>query len=242
MNGGAGSGEGGALTTNLKEVFEKAGQAGDTENWNENTFADDTFHTLHFFYLERGNGASNMSLKFNLMTILESEIKKVNQDYDKPDTLEGVAGAEFALYPAENGTDWKIKEGYKDTPYATGTTDASGEFILRGKDDIPILPSDLQRESNYWVLRETKVPEGYRSIGEVHFHLSDNDGQYPLLLSDSAWDVGAYAMSKVLVTADTLPGEESTGTRTVPVAGKEGETVTVFQGGNPVGHHVRGDS
>ena len=176
-----------------------------------------------------------MSLKFNLMTILESEIKKVNQDYAEEDVLEGVAGAKFELYPAKNGTDWQIKDGYEKQPYATGTTDASGEFILRGQNNMPILPSDLKEESDYWVLVETEVPEGYRGVGEVHFHLSQNDGQYPLLLSDSTWDVGAYAMSKVLVTAETNGKEDDNATRTVPIAGNEDKTVTVFQDGKPVG-------
>ena len=233
INEGEKNANGGYKKTTLKETFEEADQT--WEYGESNTFADNTFHTLHFFYLERGNSDSNMSLKFNLMTILESEIKKVNQDYAEEDVLEGVAGAKFELYPAKNGTDWQIKDEYENQPYATGTTDASGEFILRGQNNMPILPSDLKRESVYWVLQETEVPEGYRSIGEVHFHLSDNDGQYPLLLSDSTWDVGAYAMSKVLVTAETSGTNDEEGTRTVPVAGKEGKTVEVYKNGEPVG-------
>ena len=51
------------------------------------------------------------------------------------------------------------------------------------------------------------MPEGYRGIEEVHFHLQSNDSGYPILLSDSTWDVGAYAMSKVLA-ARTVSGEE----------------------------------
>ena len=233
INEGEKNANGGYKKTTLKETFEEADQT--WEYGESNTFADNTFHTLHFFYLERGNSDSNMSLKFNLMTILESEIKKVNQDYAEEDVLEGVAGAKFELYPAKNGTDWQIKDGYEKQPYATGTTDASGEFILRGQNNMPILPSDLKEESDYWVLVETEVPEGYRGVGEVHFHLSQNDGQYPLLLSDSTWDVGAYAMSKVLVTAETNGKEDDNATRTVPIAGNEDKTVTVFQDGKPVG-------
>ncbi|MDR4039053.1 MAG: S-layer homology domain-containing protein [Evtepia sp.] len=233
INEGEKNANGGYKKTTLKETFEEADQT--WEYGESNTFADNTFHTLHFFYLERGNSDSNMSLKFNLMTILESEIKKVNQDYVEEDVLEGVAGAKFELYPAKNGTDWQIKDGYEKQPYATGTTDASGEFILRGQNNMPILPSDLKEESDYWVLVETEVPEGYRGVGEVHFHLSQNDGQYPLLLSDSTWDVGAYAMSKVLVTAETNGKEDDNATRTVPIAGNEDKTVTVFQDGKPVG-------
>ena len=168
VNGGEDSGQKGASSTTLKQAFESAGKNGDDDDWAQNTFSEGTFHTLNFFYLERGNGASNMSLKFNMKVILESEIKKVNQDYTAAGTAEGVAGAEFALYPADKS--WDIIGEYQDTPYATGTTDEQGEFILLDQENIPLVPSDLQKVSPYWVLKETEVPEGYRGIEEVNFY------------------------------------------------------------------------
>ena len=231
VNGGDGSKQEGASSTTLKKVFESAGKQGNEGDWDENTFREGTFHTLNFFYLERGNGASNMSLKFNMKVILESEIKKVSQDYTAEGTAEGVAGAKFALYPADES--WDIIDGYQNAPYATGTTDEKGEFILLDQENVPLVPSDLQGVSSYWVLRETKVPEGYRGIEEVHFHLQSNDSGYPILLSDSTWDVGAYAMSKVLATARTVSGEEP-GAKYVETT-EEGKVKVLDSEGKPVG-------
>ena len=64
-------------TTNIKAKFQAAGA---TSNFTDNTFSSSTKHKLSFFYLERGAGASNMSLKFNLTTLPSSEVEKVNQN------------------------------------------------------------------------------------------------------------------------------------------------------------------
>ena len=231
VNGGVSSEQAGASSTTLKQLFQTAGKGGDNDDWKGDTFQEGTFHTLNFFYLERGNGASNMSLKFNMKVILESEIKKVSQDYTAAGTAEGVAGAKFALYPADKS--WNIIDRYQNAPYATGTTDEKGEFILLDQENVPLVPSDLQGVSSYWVLRETEVPEGYRGIEEVHFHLQSNDSGYPILLSDSTWDVGAYAMSKVLATARTVSGEEP-GAKYVETT-EEGKVKVLDSEGKPVG-------
>ena len=175
--------------TTLKQLFTKAGREGNI-NWNGDTFADDTYHTLDFFYLERGNTDSNMSLRYNLVNIPESGIIKVDQ-IGTP--LEDVA---YELYPAN--------ENYEITSsaYYTGTTDANGELTFTttegsaSGEPIPVSLEQLNTISDYWVLRETNVPEGYRSPGDMYLRFQDG-----VLLSSNEWDTGAYSQPHVTATA-----------------------------------------
>lgn len=136
--------------TTIKAMFKAAGA--DTTNFRENTFQNSTKHTLSFFYLERGAGASNMSLKFNLTTLPSSEVAKVDQNG------EAVQGAKFALYQSD--ANWKTQ----GDPIAQGTTDANGQLVLL-KSDGSVLSFDNQHADghDYFVLKETGLPEGYRS-------------------------------------------------------------------------------
>ncbi|MFQ9133940.1 MAG: hypothetical protein ACLR5M_09410 [Bifidobacterium longum] len=124
-----------------EQARQEAGKAGDT-SWEGNTFADDTNHTLKFFYLERGATDSNMELKFNLVTVPESDIIKFDQDG------KFVQSAEFALYKTdENFTD---TTNDKNALLGSGTTDEAGHLTLTNDDDNGVnqLRSDpLQQES-----------------------------------------------------------------------------------------------
>lgn len=139
--------------TNIKAKFEDAGA--DTTNFFGNTFRDSTKHTLSFFYLERGAGASNMSLKFNLTTLPSSEVAKVDQNG------EAVNGATFKLYRSDGpDADWN-----KGELVAQGTTKDRGQLILQ-KSNGSVLSFDEEHNTNhcdYFVLKETDLPEGYRS-------------------------------------------------------------------------------
>lgn len=138
--------------TNIKAKFEAAGA--DTRNFSGNTFRGSTKHTLSFFYLERGAGASSMSLKFNLTTLPSSEVEKVDQNG------EAVNGAKFALYQSD--ANWNAQ----GEAIAQGTTDVNGQLVLLRSDDGSVLSFDEEHNTNqcdYFVLKEVGLPAGYRS-------------------------------------------------------------------------------
>lgn len=137
-------------TTNIKAKFQAAGA---TSNFTDNTFSSSTKHKLSFFYLERGAGASNMSLKFNLTTLPSSEVQKVDQNG------QAVQGAKFALYRSD--ANWNTQ----GEAIAQGTTDDKGQLVLL-KPDRSVISFDEEHNTNhcdYFVLKEVGLPEGYRS-------------------------------------------------------------------------------
>ena len=155
-----------------------------------NTLADNTRHTLDFFYLERGNVDSNMVLKYNLVTQPESSLIKIDQLGDP------VPGAKFSLYAAND----------LNNEIATGTTDREGRFIFMDPEDsTPLTIQELYdlygKQTNNLIVKETCTPAGYRTIDQVELYFCKSVQGEVLLLSNSIWDKGAYAMPKVTVSA-----------------------------------------
>ena len=175
-------------TTTLKALFDAANV--DTSGWNGNTFADNTYHTLNFFYLERGNTDSNMSLKYNLVYIPESDIVKVDQ------ASEPIADVEFELYATKS--DYVVGDGAE--PTYVGYTDAQGIMRIANQDDYTVSLSEMKNVSDYWVLREKTTPSGYRSIEDVPLYFESKITTHSILLSAEPWDTGAYAQPKLTST------------------------------------------
>lgn len=183
--------------TTIKEMFKAAGA--NTTNFRDNTFRDSTKHTLSFFYLERGAGASNMSLKFNLTTLPSSEVAKVDQNG------EAVQGAEFALYQSD--ANWNAQ----GEPIAQGTTDANGQLVLL-KSDGSVLSFDSQHaeKHDYFVLKEVSLPKGYRS--SLTSSTTATPGELHLQYKAAASGTGGVVVAPQ-TTVTTANNEQWTGSR-----------------------------
>lgn len=191
----------------LKNKYQKANK--DTSGFNGNTFADGTNHTLKFFYLERGATDSNMELKFNLVTVPESDIIKFDQDG------KFVQGAEFKLYKTDK--DFKTVGEL----IGSGTTDEAGHLTLTNDVDNGVINFDdlynKDHDNNkYYLLKETRVPEGYRSSlaatgGSMQFEYvpaSAENGAGGVIINRGGmdagsvvWKTGAFAAAKETITA-----------------------------------------
>lgn len=182
-----------------------------TSGFDGNTFKNGTNHTLKFFYLERGATDSNMELKFNLVTVPESDIIKFDQDGDP------VEGAQFALYKTdENFTDTTANQ---NNLLGSGTTNANGQLTLTNDVDNGVINfDDLYKEYHYqhYLLKETKAPNGYRSSltatdGNMRLEYvpaSDKKDAGGVIINrggmdaDSVvWKTGAFAAAKETITA-----------------------------------------
>lgn len=191
----------------LKSKYQKANK--DTSGFNDNTFAGGTNHTLKFFYLERGATDSNMELKFNLVTVPESDIIKFDQDG------KFVQGAEFKLYKTDK--DFKTVGEL----IGSGTTDEAGHLTLTNDVDNGVINfDDLYNEDHdnnkYYLLKETHVPEGYRSSlaatgGSMQLEYvpaSAENGAGGVIINRGGmdagsvvWKTGAFAAAKETIIA-----------------------------------------
>ena len=179
--------------TTLAELYANAGKTNNTK-WNGNTFADNTYHTLKFFYLERGNNDSNMSLKFNLVTVPQSSVFKVDQAGDP------VANAEFELYKADENYHYSESD-----LICSGSTNEQGEFVFVDEQGFLISLEELYNNKSirYLVLKETEAPDGYRKPGNIHLRFDEGNGNL-VLLSSNQWETGAYANGSITVSADNI--------------------------------------
>lgn len=188
------------------------------------TFADNTTHTLKFYYLERGNYDSNLYLKYNLTEIPRTSIYKVDQYGGK------VKGATFAVYAADQNyqmlreksgpvADLSGEAAYDSSgniidangdvlAYAlyTGITNADGEMLFMDQDKMPYTLSELEDMfGQNFILREIKAPKGYRVVSkDIHLEIWHGENQTILKCNNTHFS-GARAATTLQVTAtDTL--------------------------------------
>lgn len=168
--------------TSLQEIF-------GGENLENGTFKTGSYHTLKFYYLERGSGPSNMSLKYNLVDIPASTMTKVDQ------LGQGVQGAEFELYQTDD-------DYGNEKLIGSGVTDATGGFTFTDANTVPINFMNLNASGiSHYVLKETKTPEGYRKSPDARLkYVTNADKSIGFLLSDNYWESGVYARPEQVVT------------------------------------------
>ena len=230
----------GIQSTTLRAIFKDAGQEqnqawGDESGMPADTFDQNTQHELKMFYLERGAGASNLILSFNMLAVPASGVTKTDQDGNP------VPGAEFELWPAqvsktetdENGnaaplidpdTGLYIADESADAPICTATTDENGHlnFITDTRKIISFQERAQASDPQfYYVLKETGRPAGYRLKGDISLYYSiyNNTTKEGVLLSHNYWQTGAYSQAKLDVTMTDKLYEYTLDQNGSPIAG-----------------------
>ena len=205
----------------------------DTKAWDDQTFADNTYHTLKLFYLERGGTDSNLARKFNLAYVPETDGIKVDQFGKR------LSGVQFDLYAATKDEETDAytvdttKGDNKDGLLATGTTDSSGRFVLNDDTGGHISLNELtdKHDVKYLILQEQpKGREGYRRDENIYLVLTSN-GTVSILFNDMEhrWTTGTYAGLKGTVsTSESVQLINADRTNYVPgtaVTDEDGKTL-----------------
>ena len=168
-------------TTTIRAQFDAADkEAGNgnktaSTNWRENTFADYTNHEIKIYYMERGAGASNCKMKFNLPTMpkdsitVEKEVTNINQgSYSDVDfnfklyvkaadqeaaekqyseTTTDIVKKGDVYYELQKGRAYNLADGATNTPAKTNAQ--TGVFTLKHKQQAVF--NDISADTEYFV-------------------------------------------------------------------------------------------
>ena len=183
--------------TTLKEIFTAAGKY-DSTDWDGDTFLDGTSHTIQVFYMERGGGASNLKMRFNLKTIPDGtlSVKKDVENYYSGQMKD----LEYTMQVTVDGEPYANAEYYfMGNESTTYTTDENGQFNL--KHDQTAIFEGIEVDSVILVeeVAVPNLPDGVDLTDQynINYEVRDTTGQ---LIEDEEITMPGYGSVNVTVT------------------------------------------
>ena len=170
-------------STSIRNQFKNAGRE-ESVTWKGDTFSNYSQHEIKVFYMERGAGASNCKIKFNLPVVpkgsvnVGKEVTNINEgsysDVDflfklfvekenQSDISEDDIKVQGKWYGLQKNQDYLLKEGVSALP---GKTGADGTFVLKHGQMAQFTDvADMDKE---YIVQEVDVVQDYYDDFEVN--------------------------------------------------------------------------